>query len=458
MVRHLNRTAPSALKAALLILIAAAGLLWHLLACTESPMAFSPDGKHLAFVTVEPYDLSDVHLAGPHAYRLMVLSHGQDLKIIEQSNDAMYSAPAYSHDGQFLCYLRIGLTTRQQAQREAQAVEQRRQKRQMPASQPVNAPAPPANAPADQPPLKAQYEDHTLPSAEALAKIVEATSENAPIAASLVIRETDTYAAVLTIPIELNTMEWEDESLIMSYLTIRPQFSRDGKWIYLAAGNVLMAVDPQNNVLRILAAPVVAASLSPDGQWIAALQQPSVAFLRTDGQLALYKRWDGGKDPSPSGLAWIDEKTLAVLTQPETEGDQAKVEVRLLRTDGTLVAARPITLPRAGTRENTGELALAPDGKHMVISYGHSVYFLDTEGKVLASWLAKDAQGQEPGPDGWLVQPTFTPDSTQVAFKHLTQDADHARTKAIVFFSPEGKETSRIAIPKIDPAATRPAQ
>ena len=57
-----------------------------------------------------------------------------------------------------------------------------------------------------------------------------------------------------------------------------------------------------------------------------------------------------------------------------------------------------------------------------------------------------------------LAQPTFTPDSKRVAFKYLTQEKDsYPRVEAIVFFSPQGKELSRVPIPRIAPGTTRPA-
>ena len=74
MVRPMNDVRTPGWKAILAVTVAAGALLWHVLACTESPMAFSPGGKDLAFVTMNPYDRQDVHLAGKRLYRLCVRS------------------------------------------------------------------------------------------------------------------------------------------------------------------------------------------------------------------------------------------------------------------------------------------------------------------------------------------------------------------------------------------------
>ena len=56
-----------------------------------------------------------------------------------------------------------------------------------------------------------------------------------------------------------------------------------------------------------------------------------------------------------------------------------------------------------------------------------------------------------------MFRPTFTPDSKRVAFKYLTEKDELARTSAIVFFTPEGKEVGRVAIPAAKPPASKPA-
>jgi hypothetical protein len=97
MVRHVVAARPRRWMALLAILIAGGGLLWHILACMESPMAFSPDGKTLAFVTMEPLgDIDKQPLPGEHAFRLMVLTQDRKIRVLEQSVDEMLTAPGFS--------------------------------------------------------------------------------------------------------------------------------------------------------------------------------------------------------------------------------------------------------------------------------------------------------------------------------------------------------------------------
>jgi hypothetical protein len=128
----------------------------------------------------------------------------------------------------------------------------------------------------------------------------------------------------------------------------------------------------------------------------------------------------------------------------------------LLRTDGTVVRTNQ-DVPAPDKGEELTDLAVAPDGTHMVVSYGSKVFFMDAEGKVIQTWPATTAPTTQPSLEEYLVQPTFTPDSKLVAFKYLAKDEDYVRTVAIVFFTPEGKEVSRAAIPRIKPGTTRPA-
>ena len=99
-------------KPVLAIAVAGGAVLWHVLACTESPMSFSPDGRQLAFTTMEPYEAEhNLAAAGPRLYRLMVLSEGKELQVIEETTDFMLSGPGFSPDGKRLAYLRIPLLT-----------------------------------------------------------------------------------------------------------------------------------------------------------------------------------------------------------------------------------------------------------------------------------------------------------------------------------------------------------
>ena len=109
MVRRLNTDGWKALP---LVVLAVGGLVWHVLACVESPMAFSPGGD-LAFVTMDPYAQGDdLVMAGGHTYRLMVLpAAATEVKVLEESSHWMITAPDFSADGRRLAYFRIPLLT-----------------------------------------------------------------------------------------------------------------------------------------------------------------------------------------------------------------------------------------------------------------------------------------------------------------------------------------------------------
>jgi len=83
-----------------------------------------------------------------------------------------------------------------------------------------------------------------------------------------------------------------------------------------------------------------------------------------------------------------------------------------------------------------------------LIANQHDTFFLKSDGTLIKHWNGESEQ---------LVQPTFAPDSQRVAFKLMPkEEGAYPRAAAIVFCTPAGEEVSRVAIPKIDPATTRP--
>ena len=130
MVRQVKAADPpttAGWKAILAMTVAGGALLWHVLACIESPMAFSPSGKDLAFVTGGPSlaEGKDAHLAGARVFRMMVLSDGKHIRAVEQTDRHLLTAPAYSPNGQQLCYFRVPLLTEKQAKEALKTVRQR---------------------------------------------------------------------------------------------------------------------------------------------------------------------------------------------------------------------------------------------------------------------------------------------------------------------------------------------
>jgi hypothetical protein len=433
---------PVAGTAVLAIVIGGAALLWHLLACIESPMAYSPSGKDLALVTMEPFDDQDLHVAGTHAYRLFVLSEGKQLRTVEETTASMLTAPAYSPDGKQFCYLRIPLLSAAQAARvEEQAKKYDEAKKSRPEvmwEQPTSAPA--ASAPATGP-ATIETTDHALPALEGMVELCDSLEQGPAVPIVLVVREVASGNIASTTHFELPL-----PGLAMAYVTLRPQFSPDGQSVYLCAGDVAVAVNPAKNEARILGAPAAAAALSPDGKTLAILQKSALGFIDTTGESAFYRRWE--RNTSLGGLTWADKHTLAVLEATE---DSSNLVLHYVEPDGTLRKSVAIHLPEHGKHEgvNTGALALAPDGQHVVLAFEHDVFFLKADGTSLKHWHSDNEQ---------LAQPTFAPDSQRVAFKLMPKEEGvYLRAAAIVFYTPAGEEVSRVAVPKIDPATTRPA-
>ena len=452
MVRQVAPRPAATWKALLALGIASGALLWHLLACTESPMAFSPNGRDLAFVTMEPYDgNSNLLEAGPRAYRLMILSDGKRLRTVEESVDAMLTAPAYSPDGKRLCYLRIPLLNAAGVQRLQDLTETASKARseipafpyqdymaaraELPTTVPTTAPAP-------------TTEDRTLPPVEVAMGVTIRAREGLEIPGALVVRDAATGAVIsntsLSLPWGTGGRDAPDP-LALGYVTTRPQFSSDGTFICFCWADWVCTLDLETSTQRVHALGE-SGVLSPDGKCIAVSAGPVVGFVQVDGRMASYRRL-----PNPisrSGLVWMDRDQLAVLT---TADDGApRRELYVVRADATVVNSTTLPIQVAGDHAQTGELAVASDGGHMVVALGPDVFYLDARGRLLHHWHGDVDHG--------LAQPVFAPDAKSLAMKYLEpSDGLYMRTAAIVFFTPDGKELSRAAIPRIDPTTTRPA-
>ena len=439
MVRHVKDT-PATWKAMLAISVAAGALLWHLLACTESPMAFSPDGKDLAFVTAEPAPFGEKALPvkGKQVYRLMVLGGGKKLRVVEQTSDEMLTAPAYSPDGKQVCYLRIKLRTAEEMDAAEKRIDGRtKQWEKLKPTRPSGDDLP-------------ATEDLTLPPVEDAVELIRDAAVGEPLPAALVVRDAKTWKVVSTTRVDFPAGTYEGEALSMMYSLIRPQYSPDGKWIYYWDTQAAVAVDIQAKKRRTLAAPARIPTLSPDGKTLAIYMQEAIGLVGTDGQVATYRRLKG--EVSPLGMTWKDKQTLVLLMEVPSDKDREKSEwrIQLLKTDGTVAKSIPLKLPESEMKDVFLEIALAPKGGHMVVCSGTGVLFMKADGKVLKHWTAGDEQTA-------MFRPTFAPDSKRVAFKYMTERDKLTRVSAIVFFTPEGKEVARVAIPAAKPPASKPA-
>src|SRR5262249_22330574 len=119
MVRRLIDNRFRGWKESLAFCVAAGAVAWHIMACVESPMSFSPTGD-LAVVVVDPYpetkrasDVDRFASTGASVNRLMVLTKDKKLSEIERTSTQMLTAPVYSPDGSEFAYLRLPLLTQE---------------------------------------------------------------------------------------------------------------------------------------------------------------------------------------------------------------------------------------------------------------------------------------------------------------------------------------------------------
>jgi hypothetical protein len=264
------------------------------------------------------------------------------------------------------------------------------------------------------------------------------------VSGSLVVRDVKSGKVVSTTPVDLDVGEEAEQLLFFAYHTNRPQYSPDGRWIYLCAAHDVMSVNPALGLHRRYGVGLDS-SLSPKGDVVSVSLERTLALVHKDGRTAICRRLE--ESISQSGMVWVGEDRLAVLTVPKDS--ESRPELHFFGRDGSVLGSKVLQLPETGGDENTGELAIAPDGRHMVVAYGVDVYFMNSSGEVLKHW---ESDGE------MLAQPTFAPDSKHVAFKSLAgEDTSYKRVDSIVFFKPDGTEASRIAVPPIDPATTQPA-
>jgi hypothetical protein len=474
MVRHVDVARPRSWMALLAIVIAGGGLFWHILACMESPMAFSPDGKTLAFVTMDPLgDLDKQPLPGEHAFRLMVLGQDRKIRALEQSVDDMLTGPGFSPDGKRLCYVRVPLRTAEQTaaveervHRCEQALQQaERAAATAPSSQPSGEPpteAPGATAEsgsesaASQPSLA---EDLSLPSVEKLAAFLEKTRMLEPMICTLVERDLASGRVASTTPVPAIV---SPNMARLIYSLARPQYAPDGQVIYVTLGEGSYRVEPANGKTALVAANTAASVLSPDGKTVAVLCEDAVELWSTDARKAIYFRCQGA---SLNGLAWIDAQTLGVLTgkpqsqegptsqsRPSSTQEAPQLLIQRMRVDGSTLEPIRIQVPPGSydNAEGMGDLAISPDGRHIAIAYGRDVFFGTPSGRIL-----KHIHSEQ---DTLLEQPAFAPDGRRAAFKLIEKEAGNVnRVTAIVFFTPDGQEQYRVPVPAIPPGTTRPA-
>jgi len=410
---------------------------------------------------------------------------------LEETTDALLTAPGYSPDGQRLVYLRIPLLTAEQSQKLGRESDARLKPLEDAVSeawlqwwasggagkkaeaqpgeaagwQPSDAGATqPTEAAATQPAI--EIVDAALPPVTGTFTAMANTVFLPAATAELVVRDVHSGQVVWQTPVELPTPGHAD-----IYMHTRPEFDAAGEWVYFTTGPVAMAVNPASGEKRVVAGKNLLGRLSPDGRTYAVFtpgegdRQSVVGMIGTDGEMALYRRV-----PADSVLAvsWLDEQTLGLVAETEPRPQASAVPIATqpaatqpetnrtlvlhrLRRDGTLLGPIHATLPTAtaGQPDGVRSIAIAPDGRHMVISNAGAV-FATVEGRVLGQWRSPEKVV--------LEQPTFSPDSSRVAFKVSREIGEKTvRTEAIAVFSADGKLLYRVEIPAITPGTTRPA-
>lgn len=472
MVRRLNTDGCKALP---LMVLAVGGLVWHVLACVESPMAFAPNGD-LAFTLMEPYAKGeDLVLCGTHTYRLMLLPAGAtEPKVLEESSHWMISAPGFSADGQRIAHLRIPLLTAEGVASVQQALKSKQESLSVPTSRPAKSDWPQVAEWPVGPELRilleaggpmaevSTFQEPGLPSIDSLFESYRAALATPLVPVQLVERRASDGEVVsitwVGLPLALGgdvSKEDLSNALLLAYVVGKPRYSPDGQWVYFCPGSVergsmVLAVNPSSRTQRLLAPGALAAALSPDGRMLATLQEGCLSFERTDGSVTSYVRCE--TSVSLAGLVWADSDTLALL-RVDKIADKPVRTLSFIKPDG--VVSRTVSLPEMATTgkdDDTGQLALSPDGRYVVVAFNEAAYFLDSNGTLLGDWT-----GSQKGL--FAAQPTFRPDGKQVAFKLLQKGQDDmGQVVAIGFFSPAGQELHRVNIAPLQPLPTRPAE
>lgn len=445
MVRHVTRSRFRGWKGTLAVFVGLGAVAWQVMACVESPMSFSPTGD-LAFVVMDPYGgPKNFGLAGEAVYRLMVLSKDRELREIERTSSHMLTAPAYSPDGEQFAYLRIPLLTPEDKTRIEAFIKERKEQYEQATSGSAAEKwifmAPEDSIPGRLKSGMKDWDDAGLPRLEQFEEVIPALQAGGGLMpADLVVRQASTGELVESLAVDVPIFE-EGKNYIWSYLLTRPQYGPDGQWVYFGMNYFALAANPATGEKRLLAVNTVSPLLSPDGQTLASIFADSLGFLETDGERAAYA--GVRSEVSFSGLAWAGNDSLVVLREEGKEEKKAVLDV--YDVDGHLLRSQTLPFSAKSGGNSSGELAVSPDGEYMAISYGKSVYFLTGDGQVLGSWQPAEASEL-------LVQPTFTPDSRQVAFKLLAEEKTRGKTwggtVAIVFFTTEGRELFRVPLPR----------
>ncbi|MCE5276863.1 MAG: hypothetical protein ABFD92_13440 [Planctomycetaceae bacterium] len=434
--------------------VAMLAVLWHLLACVESPMAFSPDGKTLALTVM---DSSHGKLgSGDAVFRLMVISGREKLVVLEETSEKMLSAPTYTPDGKSLAYVRIPLPTKEQIDAIVQASKEGDEARdaqvaklmallqpkQKAASSPVTREAATAATAASASSAKLARQE--LPPINSMIDLVRNYYAGPEWPCEIVLRDAQSFEIRKVIPFRMHALSYTNkplEGMATAYIFTQPQFSPNGGKIYIASGAEVVAVDLPGGETTLVAAPATLSILSPDGKTLAAVGEKYIAISHLDGDLTVWKHIPDAE--ALWSIAWMDNKTLGVV-----------------RKSGTGYAL--IGIGRDG--RETVQIALPEDEKeiysvarakagNMALTAGGKISLLDAKGKTVAK--IPEITGQR----GKLIvsNPTWSDDSKTLAVKLVEKGDKEEATVAVAFFDAAGKPIGRVAIPQAKRPASQPA-
>jgi hypothetical protein len=449
MLQATRSTRPGTWAAVLAIGVAAGAVMWQILACApDSPMSFSRSGD-LAFTVMDPYPAGSKAMAGKVTYRLMVLGKDRQLRELERSSDHMLVAAGYGPDGRRLAYLRLALPSQEDLERvkafsERLKSEDPKVRAQASQEKWIFA-APPGKVNRAPKPLHEAWVGSALPPGPTLKAFLPDSGALWP--AELVLRDVATKAVVATIPFDLPfDLSSDGPDLDGPYSYAALQALPDGERVYLYWFPFSLIAHVPDGALRLLAMATLPGNASPDGRTVATVDDDNaiVQLASSDGARSVHVRLDR-KNVASGGLAWAGPDTVAVLSN-DVPGEFA---IDFVSRDGQRLRSLNVVL-RGEKIQQVAELAFSPDGRFMIIGTEGRVHFLSADGRILGRWESpRDAREV-------LARATFSPDSKQVAFRLLVKDRGGG-TAAIVFFTPQGRELLRVAVPPAAPPAASAA-
>lgn len=436
MVRQVTTTAPGRRGPAALLLmaLAAGGLLWHVLACVESPMSYSPDGKQLALTVAHPYNLPTLADKGKQVYRVMILPAGGESITIEETTDHMLSAPAWSPDGKTLAYLRIPLLTEDE-----RATHKERFEALTETLKDYKSPLDTTTRPADRKPPAAgdpnQLISRAMPAPESMVDWVLALPR---IGCELVLCDAATGRPQQTLPVRLQAApvasgDAEDAYMVYTYTLGKPAFTSHGEAVVVWAGLECSRVDLDSGQQTVLAGPVLRPRLSPDGKTLACMGQASVGFRSMDDSRMTWVSLEG-VEVGPSAMGWVDNDTFALLVNI-TENEQTSAGLMLLDAWGR--SRKTVPLPTDKLELIEMFFAVLPDGRSAVIVGQHEAVVLTLDGTIQARWES---------PRGALAQPVVHPGGERIACKIMDSDEDGC--VGIAEYDLSGKELRWTPLPR----------